>query len=794
MDFRAFSFTPSRPLRPTRQPFSLRRWSRDGCDASIWDGIRRDFDLYDEEADCSVFLYAKGQSQRGPAFRLPSSRLVEAQCTPLLDSAHRIKKSGRYYSQQERLELYLPAPAGLLRQDAFRCHTATRNFFAWLCGQPLVGHFLGDALAGLLDCMRFWRDSSLDNVEDILIFADRMGYSAVEHCPDHALAMLAFADKARLRHVWIDAFAHCTGMHAEIVNSGEYNSVHHTVKDLIAKAHSEMNLHLNRTSLALVGFLEHELSDANLGLSEAARQHLDSFRSFLQAFYVGRFGYWPPYQPSNFPRELYHGLYDDFSCLYHLLANRDILSSQGHLEMASGGICVEQNLNAFNLRHGFNALPHTLPLVPESLPNEKRRSQVNFQKLGRRRGSSVPPMSKAEQGRFALRVATNCDNDMVMNSDLVQKYLTWEEDHSSPPNGKASLADARKVRWILIYGFLQMLVSALQAPPEVRDTTTVSYPLCISTHDLPPWNASGCSAQYPLRQTHAAVELDRSSSVHTDEGTRHGAASPTISIRPDCETQTYSDYWANSNSSSESQDTPPKPTLLKRSTTKLRKTSARRKSLPSPQSRSFAEPELVSGRTLAELVYGEGADATNDFHTAPTDFDFGFEQQSDESPRHSTERASSTFDGFCDSLAPHRSHCVVDERDDGASIPSLTFSHRSSRGTVDSFPSDRATAVDALESWRDEAAGSSPEAPHSDSNETLTNSQQLGNLPTKLQEAGHEDCSYPYIVSGFTDLFAKIDTSGYSSDDSSVDDSVDRAAVIESDGALTQTTQHSHQY
>lgn len=62
----------------------------------------------------------------------------------------------------------------------------------------------------------------MDCVEDILIYADQLRYSAVENSPDHALAMLDFAESNTIRNVWIDAFAHCVGMNNELAQSTEF--------------------------------------------------------------------------------------------------------------------------------------------------------------------------------------------------------------------------------------------------------------------------------------------------------------------------------------------------------------------------------------------------------------------------------------------------------------------------------------------------------------------------------------------------------------------------------------------
>lgn len=149
--------------------------------------------------------------------------LQATKCTQLLALASPVSNWPLLGSATtSQYELYLPAPTDSLRQGVFRWHITTRNVFAWMCQKPLIGEHLGESLCNLLERIAVWRDASADNIEDILVYADACGYSAVENCADHALAMLYFAEKFELKHVWIDAFAHCVGMNDMLVQSHEF--------------------------------------------------------------------------------------------------------------------------------------------------------------------------------------------------------------------------------------------------------------------------------------------------------------------------------------------------------------------------------------------------------------------------------------------------------------------------------------------------------------------------------------------------------------------------------------------
>lgn len=119
-------------------------------------------------------------------------------------------------------ELYLPAPAHLSREEAFRYHLTTRNFFALMFGLPLVGDRLGETLVALLERMNVYRPNRLENQQELLAYIDSQEYTDFRECPDHSLAILHFAEKYEIRDLWIDAFVHCAGMNDLLILSAEF--------------------------------------------------------------------------------------------------------------------------------------------------------------------------------------------------------------------------------------------------------------------------------------------------------------------------------------------------------------------------------------------------------------------------------------------------------------------------------------------------------------------------------------------------------------------------------------------
>lgn len=413
-------------------------------------------------------------------------------------------------------ELYIPAPARSGLDATFEHHITTRNFFAWLYGLPLTGRALGKAIVDLKLRIDTYRPGNKEqNGTDVISFAEAQNYLDFRECVDHALAALRLAEALRVPDLWIDAFAHCVGMsHRGLRESIEYKvsstcpkfgviaNKHQHLSDeskyLITQARLGMDLRLQKVCETITSFFETELSSGFLGLSQAAREHLDRFRSFLHAYYIEKHGFWPP---NRFEEEVAQLLickrmYTDFKNLYeHLVDTRSSASNMDAVQGTTGGVCVLQNVKNFDNRQRLPPLPQPLPRIPST-------SNVNVGALERkqRRNSWNPIVRHREdkerrntQRMQALIDSTNRDWTL-MNCVLVRRFSEFEIETAVDELESISLSDGRKVRWIVVYAILQILQSITQAPEQVRNTEGLSYALCCEAPALMPWDTErGCS-------------------------------------------------------------------------------------------------------------------------------------------------------------------------------------------------------------------------------------------------------------------------------------------------------------
>ncbi|KAF2461231.1 hypothetical protein BDY21DRAFT_278722, partial [Lineolata rhizophorae] len=219
-------------LKTPRRGPHVKRWDGKNRTCADWDGLRRDSELFFQNGDILVHLYAKGNSRRGPTFRVPFETLQKFNCGPLFSicfaqllpelQGSSPTGSGR---PQDKYELYIPAPDHVPRDDAFSWHITTRNFFALVYRKPLVGTTMGKALVTLHDRMRMFRAKRANNHNDLLVYLEEMGYLNFAHHPDYALAVLYYAEQYQIFGLWADAFVHCVAMNDGLYLSPEFAAI-----------------------------------------------------------------------------------------------------------------------------------------------------------------------------------------------------------------------------------------------------------------------------------------------------------------------------------------------------------------------------------------------------------------------------------------------------------------------------------------------------------------------------------------------------------------------------------------
>ena len=422
-----------------------------------------------------------------------------SQPATVLERASTLKE--RMAGRKTFYELYLPPPADSNNIAALEYHLTTRNFFAWMYDVPVVGRSLGTSLVAVLDRMNSYRPYYEQNRVDLMTFLESQGYYDFRMCPDHSLAALHLAETFEMPNVWRNAFVHCVGMYDMLHASTEYDNIGETTRASITRANVDMDTHLDRVVNSIGSFFEEFTSGSIMGLNTAAIAHLDRFRSFLITVHIERHGFWPPpgipRQDTNFPREALMSLYLEFRCLYQFLVDPDSPGDALKVQRRLPGIDVEQMTRIFDQKHDFEPLPHCVPLVPQIASDlmDGDEEDGSVSALSMRRQSTPWRRTKADRIKArkalwkTLADATNY-SPQTYATLIVRRYVEFEREiliEHEEEKVKLSLVDGRRVRWLLVYGILQVLISILKAPNDVSDMDGVEYPLCCRIPSKAPW-------------------------------------------------------------------------------------------------------------------------------------------------------------------------------------------------------------------------------------------------------------------------------------------------------------------
>ncbi|KAJ4268856.1 hypothetical protein NW762_002926 [Fusarium torreyae] len=709
------------------------RWDGAARTSTDWDNIRRDPELWLRNGNCMVHLHGKGQSKRGPSFKVPFSALLDAQCYPLIQrflvwegiQRPNLRELMRWSRKNpmRRIELYIPPPPTTDKTQAFNYHLATRNFFAWIFRRSMVGTSLGGALIGLLHSMHEFRSGVDDNVSDMMDYFDEEGYLDMANQPNHALAMLQLAEFFEMRELYIRAFAHCVGMSQYLFDDPGFQELGPATRKLIRKGHLELDYRMTQSSSMLKTFLDDELSEAHLSVAAGARAHLERFRSFLLSFYTTKLGYYPPTtadpESNEFDSSILQIMREDFEALYDLLVDDQYTSSDTMPPTAHGGICTIQLVQSFDFEHEYTTLEHPLPLIPDTGGNNSRRMSWLPGRVTLRSDRKVT-------AHAALINASNLMKPGVSQNDLVRAYRRFEEDSIMSPNKadkqeKVSLVDARKVRWILIYATYQVLRYATDIAPELEEEeiNEAHYSLTALTEKVPPWDTPR-EMDHLLRRQTQYVTGDLDWSVHA-EGNAHGNedAFGKIEIKPDI------DYFAlthrdrpqtqHDNQKLERRaSVPSRPSRSNSLTQALSRSSTLRRSMRMFKSPTSTPPQSItppSRPTYHEIVVHGYGNGTNDV-SVETDGSDKTDDTGDASPE-SVETSDDTLESpldtpplveyYVEPLVPKDVKARREKRRDVMSMVARSMSGRvSKRGgrPISAIFSDNSRYAEEVESRR----------------------------------------------------------------------------------------------
>jgi len=348
-----------------------------------------------------------------------------------------------------------------------------------MLGRPLVGTSLSQALIDLLGRMLAIRPATQDSLADVLAYTDCAGYSDMVESADHALALLNFAEHFSLNQLYTDSFVHCVGMTDILCTSIELKRLSNESHASLTREYLRMDMKLTRVDRALRELLENELANTLQGLTASQDAHLERFRSFLNTYYVAKFGYWPP---PKFTQTMLFDMSYELECAYELMVDATLFPDG--LDISSKDMRTYQNLTIFDAKNKCTSRVNMLPIKSKTGKLDGKaltgKTSISLSSSKVKKRQQILAGAKTD-----LLIATNDTAVQIRDCAFVRAYLAFELDCLDHLEADLTIDDARSMRWILIYCMLQVLDSVTSTPARIATPGSMPYPTCCDCPFMP---------------------------------------------------------------------------------------------------------------------------------------------------------------------------------------------------------------------------------------------------------------------------------------------------------------------
>jgi hypothetical protein len=338
-------------------------------------------------------------------------------------------------------------------------------------------------------------------------YITQKGLDDVRNDPSSAISLLAWSEKRSVRwqEGWRESFVHSTGMQHRLEEVPELRLVTPITWALLERASLEVQVRVHSVAERLVDFNFTDMWPAMSSVPPPERSSFERLRHFLTSYYSNLHGSWPIPGPDGeeqwLTRGVVNNLQRDFGALYDYLVDRDVqwdcsgdrssrkwnivCNSTKIFNVDTPELPITDILVAFDNRHKFPHIPHPYPLVPESV-------RYTMQNDSMYKGSKKSAAGDKMAERKAALAYTESTNIYILGSDfisnqLVDAFMRFEK------TDKVSEVDphaARRGRWVLIYGVLQVLASISVDTPAMRYKDDVAYHLSPRLRGTPPWKGA----------------------------------------------------------------------------------------------------------------------------------------------------------------------------------------------------------------------------------------------------------------------------------------------------------------
>lgn len=388
-------------------------------------------------------------------------------------------------------------------------HVTTRNFFAILCGSSaIIGTTWFEAFSTVLKRIRScpgYLAEGTSHVDWIVKYIVHNKFDDVRNNPSYAASLLAFSElpDVQWREGYIEAFVHCVGMYnlGQLDDIVEWQYITPHTQIFIRNASMEMEDRIHRAQVWLTSFELTEMWPASSAPPSSGRGCFDRLRKWLCSYYERVFRHWPPSTEKGdqtwLSFQVVQRLKNDFHTLYDYLVDREITFEayrhrSGHkwrivkksdrkFRPDSLDTPLTDILVAFDDRNNFPHIPYPFPRTPDPIPVQSK-AKFAFRK------TASPGRIQAESRKKARAYAEASNVYSLRNqfakSDLVMSFIRFEQ---SDMLDNIDPFEARRGRWVLIYGVLQILATVSVDSPHLRYKKDSLYHLSPQMKGVVPW-------------------------------------------------------------------------------------------------------------------------------------------------------------------------------------------------------------------------------------------------------------------------------------------------------------------
>lgn len=405
-------------------------------------------------------------------------------------------------------EIYVPWPGSETGIHSTIWHITTRNFFAVMYdASALVGTTLYDAMTKLIDRLTLYPDylGKGDNkVRWVTNYIVRHQFDDVRNNPSYAASLLAFSEmrEVQWREGYIEAFVHCAGMlDLGLQTITEWRHVTPHTKMFLSNATMEIEERISRAQKWFQSFDFNEIWPTTTASPSMARTCYDRLRKWLCKYYENAFLHWPPSNEATWlTRDVLGRLEADFFGLYDYLVDRDVIFDGPENQKQTFSSRSGRNFRAdtfelpltdilvgFDDRNGFPHIPHPYPITPPTVSTVATKKSAFTLK---RSNNTADILAQSRRKALSYAEASNVYTlrNQYMHTDLVTNFIRFEQQDEIE---NLDPFEARRGRWILIYGILQILATITVDSPNLRYKDNAQYYLCPQMKGVVPWAERG---------------------------------------------------------------------------------------------------------------------------------------------------------------------------------------------------------------------------------------------------------------------------------------------------------------